>query len=472
MAYNSKAQERGVPLTVLNIGRRTAAEITSLTGHCNRTIGDISHCDPEKTNDNVILVGTMEPLHQQGLRYMKSIGAKSDARNVKPYTSIVAGASPEYFRPHDPTAKGEYVFDRMEKWVAAAMKWAEKQFAKDLIYAELHLDESTPHIHFVVVPSVQKGPNIPKRRRKTETEKAFLNRCERARKARPSIPTKPDDGESAEAFQARVKKVREWAPNIPTAPRPAETVEAFKERVIKAKSRKSKRVLSHHSHPLFGGGFESYSNVLDTYADAVKHLGIERGAPAERDDLGRKVSPTTKKKWADDLLKRAEEAETTASAAKARADKIEAEAVAYEFGSKATITDVIKYRPARESMDEGLVVGPNGPREPEQIKTLIEKIRPAYKRVVNFAKQWAETIDKLISLSKEEIIHLGKKLRAREAELNVISKIDEVEFDVERDKMMSASAEKLLRDEGIIQDKTVREPVLQVRYEVIKVMSR
>ena len=81
-------------------------------------------------------------------------------------------------------------------------------------------------------------------------------------------------------------------------------------------------------------------------------------------------------------------------------------------------------------------------------------------------------MDKLISLSKEEIIHLGRKLRAREAELNVISKIDEVEFDVEQDKMMSASAEKLLRDEGIIQDKTVREPVLQVRYEIIKVMSR
>lgn len=53
------------------------------------------------------------------------------------------------------------------------MDHIEAQFGDDLVFAELHLDEDTPHIHFVVAPTYQKTARKPGRQKRNETIEEF-----------------------------------------------------------------------------------------------------------------------------------------------------------------------------------------------------------------------------------------------------------------------------------------------------------
>ncbi|MPR11849.1 MobV family relaxase [Microvirga tunisiensis] len=61
-------------------------------------------------------------------------------------------ASPEYFRPDNPSQAGVYDPKRTEAWVKASMAWLRKEFGDRLASAVLHLDEATPHIQVAIVP--------------------------------------------------------------------------------------------------------------------------------------------------------------------------------------------------------------------------------------------------------------------------------------------------------------------------------
>lgn len=77
---------------------------------------------------------------------------------------VLLTASPEWLRAGGPPARpadGE----RVNQWAEAAFAWARAEFGPDrVVSAHLHQDESTPHIHLIVVPSVQRvrGPRKPR----------------------------------------------------------------------------------------------------------------------------------------------------------------------------------------------------------------------------------------------------------------------------------------------------------------------
>lgn len=70
---------------------------------------------------------------------------------------IFVGASPEYFRPDQPGASGEYDPERLQAWRNRAVKWLQAEYGANLVSAHLHLDESTPHIQALVVPLDEQG---------------------------------------------------------------------------------------------------------------------------------------------------------------------------------------------------------------------------------------------------------------------------------------------------------------------------
>jgi hypothetical protein len=75
----------------------------------------------------------------------------------------VLSASPDYFRPTRPTEAGEYDEPRMRAWATASVDWLKREFGeRNIVAAVLHLDESTPHIHALIIPldetPRQKGP--------------------------------------------------------------------------------------------------------------------------------------------------------------------------------------------------------------------------------------------------------------------------------------------------------------------------
>jgi Plasmid recombination enzyme/Toprim-like/Protein of unknown function (DUF3991) len=61
-------------------------------------------------------------------------------------------ASPEYFRPDDQGRAGKWNAEQLEQWKQANYKWLNETYGDKIVRAELHLDESTPHIHAYLVP--------------------------------------------------------------------------------------------------------------------------------------------------------------------------------------------------------------------------------------------------------------------------------------------------------------------------------
>jgi Plasmid recombination enzyme len=70
---------------------------------------------------------------------------------------ILLTASPEYFRPDDPSKYGDYQADKLADWTAATVDWLKQKYGDKIVRAELHLDEATPHIHAYLVPTDENG---------------------------------------------------------------------------------------------------------------------------------------------------------------------------------------------------------------------------------------------------------------------------------------------------------------------------
>jgi len=70
---------------------------------------------------------------------------------------MLLGASPEYFRPDEPSRAGSYDPKRLNDFTAASTKWLLEQHKDRVVRAQLHLDEVTPHIHAYIVPLDERG---------------------------------------------------------------------------------------------------------------------------------------------------------------------------------------------------------------------------------------------------------------------------------------------------------------------------
>lgn len=166
---------------VFDIKPASASHIRALNDHVvNRVADGTSAIDLDRTHLNQHLHGDPAgPSASLAAFY----GPKDDpkvkrptAQAEAPYLRIVIGASPEYFRPYDPEARGTFDPDRMAAWRDRSLAWLRAEFGDDLVYADLHLDEDTPHIHAVIAPTYGRKPRRPGRRKRNETAEEFETR--------------------------------------------------------------------------------------------------------------------------------------------------------------------------------------------------------------------------------------------------------------------------------------------------------
>jgi hypothetical protein len=85
------------------------------------------------------------------------IGDQTIRKNAVLAVEFLLTASPEYFRPDDPRLAGYYEQQRLESFQHTACEWLQTRYGNRIVRAELHLDESTPHIHAYMVPLDEKG---------------------------------------------------------------------------------------------------------------------------------------------------------------------------------------------------------------------------------------------------------------------------------------------------------------------------
>lgn len=97
------------------------------------------------------------PLNESAhLAVQKKIGDQKIRTNAVLAVEAIVSASPEYFRPDDPSRAGHWEKDRLDAWRAAVEPWIAENFPH-AVSVVLHLDEATPHYQIIDVPLDQKG---------------------------------------------------------------------------------------------------------------------------------------------------------------------------------------------------------------------------------------------------------------------------------------------------------------------------
>jgi hypothetical protein len=122
----------------------------------NYRIRTTLNADPKRRQDNFTFMGDAErPLVELA---RERIGEQKIRKNALLAIEVFISASPEYFRPEAPDRAGYWEKEKFEAWLAANQVFLEQEFgAWRILRAECHLDESTPHIHAVVVPLTTQG---------------------------------------------------------------------------------------------------------------------------------------------------------------------------------------------------------------------------------------------------------------------------------------------------------------------------
>lgn len=170
------AHDRSGPDVVMNTRYAGHSEIRSVTDHeNNRSEDGFSAIDPLRTHLNRILHGPSN--QQEALEKMWEDGVrKPSAQAEKPYVQIVISASPSFFRG-DHLARGQWDQAKLDAWLKKTMKWLRKEYGADLAHASLHLDEDTPHIHVLIVPTYERKTRRPSQRTKSgESDQDFADR--------------------------------------------------------------------------------------------------------------------------------------------------------------------------------------------------------------------------------------------------------------------------------------------------------
>jgi len=162
-----------VALAILRVEKlKSFGSVGGSEAHTAR-IQDTPNADPTKTN--IRLIGNLEDLALEELvrakieketKHTLKTENSSRKRNkdnpnsgkirLRPdavlCSEIFLSASPEYFRPDNPSKAGEWDDARMWDFANTSTKWLSENYGDKCVRAELHLDEATPHIHAYIVP--------------------------------------------------------------------------------------------------------------------------------------------------------------------------------------------------------------------------------------------------------------------------------------------------------------------------------
>jgi hypothetical protein len=122
----------------------------------NRRTRATPNADPDRRQDNFTFMGDADrPLVELA---RERIGAQKIRKNALLAIEVFISASPVYFRPEALERSGYWQREKFEAWLAANAVFLEQEFGTQrILRAECHLDESTPHIHAIVVPLTVEG---------------------------------------------------------------------------------------------------------------------------------------------------------------------------------------------------------------------------------------------------------------------------------------------------------------------------
>jgi Plasmid recombination enzyme len=149
-----------MPYAIARIAKLKIANIAGSGMHVSRGRNTLN-ADRSKLEDNQTLIHHDDqhlPLSEVVHNKIHSVGQQRKIRTDAVHcVEILLTASPEYFRPDDPSRYGDYQSAELADWTEATVEWLKKEYGDKIVRAELHLDEATPHIHAYLVPTDENG---------------------------------------------------------------------------------------------------------------------------------------------------------------------------------------------------------------------------------------------------------------------------------------------------------------------------
>ena len=157
-------------MTLYPIIRINKLKQNNLGGSGSHTSRQRDTPNADLSQKNIRIIGDSDShknLNQLVLDTISQHPQKRKIRSDAVYcVELLLTASPQYFRPDNPTNGGYYQQDRLEAWTDASKQWLQKKYgnitignlqSERIVRAELHLDEMTPHIHAYFVPLDENG---------------------------------------------------------------------------------------------------------------------------------------------------------------------------------------------------------------------------------------------------------------------------------------------------------------------------
>lgn len=143
------------------IARTKKLKKSNLAGSESHTARLRDTPNADATKQNVRLIGAIDPEENLQDLVLNKINQYTQKRKIRTdavyCVELLLTASPEYFRPDDPTHAGYWDENALNQWKDANIQWLQEAYGDRIVRAELHLDEATPHIHAYLVPLDDKG---------------------------------------------------------------------------------------------------------------------------------------------------------------------------------------------------------------------------------------------------------------------------------------------------------------------------
>ena len=138
---------------IARIAKLKQSNLSGSGAHTAR-LRNTPNADLEK--QNIRIIDSQNPSQKLEQLVLDKISQHPQQRKIRTdavyCVEFLLSASPEYFRPHNPTRGNYHQQEQLELWTDASQQWLQKQYSSRIVRAELHLDEITPHIHAYFVP--------------------------------------------------------------------------------------------------------------------------------------------------------------------------------------------------------------------------------------------------------------------------------------------------------------------------------
>jgi 5S rRNA maturation endonuclease (ribonuclease M5) len=145
-----------MPHAIARIAKLKSGSVGA-SGQHTRRAHQTPNANPEISN--IRFIGQPDSANLPSLETIvrDRIGDQTIRKNGVLCVEMLLTASPEYFRPDDPSKAGFYEPERLADFQQAVHSWLDKEYGDRIVRAELHLDESTPHVHAYLVPLDERG---------------------------------------------------------------------------------------------------------------------------------------------------------------------------------------------------------------------------------------------------------------------------------------------------------------------------